>query len=233
MWDPFTRLALASADEAVAMAGLTAADLAQRGRHHRHGCRRHLDLGRQLPRRLCRRPRPGAAAGGAAPDAQCRRQPCLDPPRRAGAVLFGVARPVPVPTMPLVWPFRWCARARRRVMLAGGAEAMLTFGGVKAWEGLRVLSPDACRPFDAARNGMVMGDGAAVFVLENADHAAARGRARAGRNRRLWHDGGCRRHCRPVGRRGGGGHAGRRSRMRGWRAGSGLYQRPWHRHSGQ
>lgn len=61
------------------------------------------------------------------------------------------------------------------VMLAGGAEAMLCFGGVKAWEGLRVLAPDMCRPFSLGRKGMVIGDGAGVLVLEAEDHARARG----------------------------------------------------------
>lgn len=60
-------------------------------------------------------------------------------------------------------------------MLAGGAEAMLCFGGVKAWEGLRVLAPDACRPFSLGRKGLVIGDGAGVLVLEAEDHARARG----------------------------------------------------------
>ncbi|MFV2052875.1 beta-ketoacyl-[acyl-carrier-protein] synthase family protein [Aliiroseovarius sp. YM-037] len=71
--------------------------------------------------------------------------------------------------------FQFIRSGMCQVMVTGGSESMLCFGGVKAWEGLRVMSRDACRPFSANRNGMVQGEGAAVFVFEEMEHAKARG----------------------------------------------------------
>ncbi|QIB34934.1 beta-ketoacyl-[acyl-carrier-protein] synthase family protein [Ancylobacter pratisalsi] len=61
------------------------------------------------------------------------------------------------------------------VALAGGAESQITYGMLKSWEALRVLAPDACRPFSKDRGGLVVGEGAGAVVLENMDHALARG----------------------------------------------------------
>jgi nodulation protein E len=58
--------------------------------------------------------------------------------------------------------------------VSGGAEAQLTTGTVKAWEAMRILAPDTCRPFSRERKGMVLGEGAAILVLETLDHAAGR-----------------------------------------------------------
>jgi nodulation protein E len=64
---------------------------------------------------------------------------------------------------------------RADVMIAGGSEAPLTWGVLKGWEALRILSPDTCRPFSADRQGLVIGEGAGMAVLETYEHAKARG----------------------------------------------------------
>src|SRR5437762_1736304 len=71
---------------------------------------------------------------------------------------------------------------RADAMLAGGSEALLTPGTLAAWQALRTLAPadaaDAaasCKPFDKRRGGLVLGEGAAAFVLEDESRARARG----------------------------------------------------------
>lgn len=67
------------------------------------------------------------------------------------------------------------ASGQAEVVLAGGSEAIATPGCLRAWEGLMAMSPNACRPFSAGRDGMAIGEGAACLVLESLDHAEARG----------------------------------------------------------
>jgi nodulation protein E len=59
--------------------------------------------------------------------------------------------------------------------LAGGSEAPLSFGHLKAWEAMRVVAPDTCRPFSRDRRGLILAEGGAMLLLESLQSATARG----------------------------------------------------------
>ena len=64
---------------------------------------------------------------------------------------------------------------RAQIVVAGGSDASISFGSWLGWKALQAMSPQTCRPFSAGRNGMILGEGAATLVLEDMDHATARG----------------------------------------------------------
>jgi nodulation protein E len=104
----------------------------------------------------------------------------------SGASHIGIAHGITGPTFTVTSA---CASATQAIGVAaslvrsgivdrvvtGGTEACLTPATMRAWEYLRVLSPDACRPFSTGRNGMVIGEGAGIFILEAEDAVRARG----------------------------------------------------------
>jgi len=69
----------------------------------------------------------------------------------------------------------WMVRnGAAEIAIAGGSEAPFSLGHLKAWEAMRVVSPDTCRPFSRDRHGIILGEGAAMLVLEPMDRARAR-----------------------------------------------------------
>jgi nodulation protein E len=173
--DPFTQFAIVAADEALAQAGF--------GRKDVGGPRTAVVL--------------GTGIGGAttiddtsyAEYAEGKRPDTLAVPRlipsaapttlgmRYGAKgpTFALASACSSATQAIGEAFEMLMAGRADRAIAGGAEACITNGSMRAWEALRVLTPDLCRPFSNKRNGMTLGEGAAVFMLETLESATARG----------------------------------------------------------
>ncbi len=59
--------------------------------------------------------------------------------------------------------------------VVGGSDAPFSYGILKAWDSLRVVTNDKCRPFSKNRSGMILGEGAGIFVIESEEHAKQRG----------------------------------------------------------
>jgi nodulation protein E len=71
--------------------------------------------------------------------------------------------------------FRLVRDGEADLAVTGGAESMFTIGMLKAWEAMRVIAPDTCRPFSKDRRGMILGEGGAMMILEPMEAARARG----------------------------------------------------------
>jgi 3-oxoacyl-[acyl-carrier-protein] synthase II len=84
-------------------------------------------------------------------------------------------------TVALGEAFRRIQNGQADVIVSGGGEAMMPFGSLKAWESMQVMAvsaadvADSCKPFHAHRKGLVIGEGAAGFILEEYEHAKKRG----------------------------------------------------------
>jgi nodulation protein E len=173
--DPFTQFSIAASDEAMAQAGYERGDIAgprtgviigsgiggmttiDNGLYHyyKEGIRPEpLSVPRLIP--------------SAAPTTLGMRYSCTGPTFAIGSACSSASQALGM-GMQMI-RFGLIDKA-----IVGGAEACVINGTIRAWEALRVMTPDLCRPFSKGRNGMSLGEGAAVFILETLEDAEARG----------------------------------------------------------
>lgn len=174
--DPVAQYAVIAAREAVAMAGIALGDIAPERtrciigsgtggeRTHDEASRRvYGDKGQRLhPMTVPRIMQSGAASHVA-----------LDQAIRGG--VYAVSSACASAAHALGQAFADIRAGIADVALAGGSEACLSHSCIRGWQALHILSDDGCRPFSLGRRGLVLGEGAAIFVLEAYDQAVARG----------------------------------------------------------
>lgn len=88
---------------------------------------------------------------------------------------FGVVSACSTATHAIGLVYRMVREGLVDMGLAGAAEASLNWGATRAWQAMRVLSPDGLWPFSKRRNGTVLAEGGGVLMLEEFEHARARG----------------------------------------------------------
>ena len=173
--DPFTQYAVAAADEAMQQAGLS--------RDEPQGSRTAVIIGTgiggintvddglyRLYSHLANRPDPLTVPrliASAGPATVGMRYGCHGP-------TFAVASACSSATQAIGMGMQMIRAGLVDRAIVGGTEAAITYGTMLSWEALRVLTPDKCRPFSKNRNGMSLGDGAGIFILEASETARAR-----------------------------------------------------------
>ena len=125
--------------------------------------------------------------------------------------------------------FRLARDAQAELAVTGGAEAIFTVGMLKAWEAMRVISPDTCRPFSKDRRGMILGEGGAMMNPRTLRRGESARRKNLRRNLRPRHDVRCSPSDAAYGRRPSARHASRPARSGPCGGSFGIHQCPRHR----
>ena len=175
--DPVSQFALTAAREAIAQAGL---DFSDGERGMRTACIVGTCLGGEYTRDEASRRFHGEKQSRI--DPLCVIRLMANGPVCHISMEFGITGPVFAVVSACASSNHALAQAFQMVRdgtvdfaIAGGAEAYITVPAVKAWEAMRLTAGDTCRPFCKQRRGLVLGEGAGIFVLEDYEHACRRG----------------------------------------------------------
>ncbi|MCU7959233.1 MAG: beta-ketoacyl-[acyl-carrier-protein] synthase family protein [gamma proteobacterium symbiont of Bathyaustriella thionipta] len=171
--DPFSTYAVVAGREAIADAGLTSGHLQNAAAVIGTGCAgKHTDeeTYQKLYVQKRKRVHPLTIPKGMPSAASCQTSILLD----IQGPTFSVTSACSSAAHAIAQAALMIRAGIADVAIAGGTDAPFTYGLTKAWEALRILSKDTCRPFSENRSGLVLGEGAGIIVLESERHAKAR-----------------------------------------------------------